>query len=341
MDTRDRSEIVLKKGYAKAYTNIALIKYWGKKNKELILPMNNSLSLTLDAFYSQTSLVFDKKLSADIFVLNDVEQSEKQSKKVVQFMDLVREKYGVSQFARIDSVNTVPTAAGLASSASGFAALAGAVSGALDLNLSQQELSQLARRGSGSACRSIYGGLSEWVAGSQDDNSQAVPIHADGWEEELAMLFIILDKKEKAVPSRDGMELTVQTSCFYDGWLKQVNQDLADIKEAIADKDFDRFGQIAEANALAMHATTLGARPPFTYWQKESMDAMEQVRKLREDGIFAYFTMDAGPNVKVLIQKKDSQKALLYFQKFYPKDKLMLANSGPAIEVWSEDVEND
>ena len=149
------------KGKARAYTNIALIKYWGKKDQELILPMNNSLSLTLDAFYTETSVIFSSAYQEDQFYLDDQKQDAKATAKVSRFLDLARKKAGISDYAVVHSQNFVPTAAGLASSASGLAALAGACNEALQLGLSAKELSQLARRGSGSACRSVFGGFVE------------------------------------------------------------------------------------------------------------------------------------------------------------------------------------
>src|SRR5699024_6146316 len=164
---------------AKAHTNIALIKYWGKRNESLILPTNNSLSLTLDGFYTTTTVHFQKELTADQFFLNEESIQGIQLERVTNFLDLVRNLAGERHlFAEVNSVNKVPTAAGFASSASGFAALAAAAARALGLKLTDQELSRLTRQGSGSACRSIYGGFAEWQKGSKTDGSDsyAVPI---------------------------------------------------------------------------------------------------------------------------------------------------------------------
>ena len=158
--------------WVRAYTNIAFIKYWGKKNEEFILPQNNSLSLTLDAFYTETKVTFDKNLDNDILILDGEEEGPNALKKAQVILDLVREMAGIKTRARIDSKNFVPTAAGLASSASGLAALAGAASLAAGLDLSETELSRLARRGSGSASRSIYGGFAEWLQGTSDEDLQ-------------------------------------------------------------------------------------------------------------------------------------------------------------------------
>ncbi|PAV28185.1 diphosphomevalonate decarboxylase [Virgibacillus profundi] len=290
------------KATAKAHTNIALIKYWGKREEKIILPTNNSLSLTLDGFYTTTTVDFQEELSADIFTLNDQSISGVQYDQVTKFLDLIRKSAGKDNlFAHVKSINEVPTAAGFASSASGFAALAAAGSKAIGLGLSDQELSRLTRQGSGSACRSVYGGFAEWEMGKKADGSDsyAVPIApADHWDVRVAA--VVLTAKMKKVSSREGMKRTVDTSAFYSGWLDGIPQDLKQLKEGIKHRDFEKVGQTAEANCLKMHATTLGANPPFTYWLDTTMAVMQTVQAMRANGILAYFTIDAGPNVKVL-----------------------------------------
>ncbi|HLR54852.1 MAG TPA: diphosphomevalonate decarboxylase [Pseudogracilibacillus sp.] len=297
---------------AKAHTNIALIKYWGKRNEELILPTNSSLSVTLDGFYTETTVQFKEELERDIFILNEEEISGVPYDQVTNYLELFRtyaDKKGL--FAEVNSINKVPTAAGFASSASGFAALAGATSKALDLNLDDTALSRFTRQGSGSACRSIYGGFVQWEMGEKDDGSDsyAVPIAPqDHWD--LRIAAVVLTAKEKDVSSRVGMKRTVDTSVFYDGWLESLPKDLRDIKAGIQARDFEKVGSIAEANCLKMHATTLGAVPPFTYWQDTTMSVMETVQQLRKKGILAYYTIDAGPNVKVVYLPEDEAKVL-------------------------------
>ncbi len=319
------------KGSAKAHTNIALIKYWGKADEDLIIPMNNSLSLTLDAFYTETSVTFSEELTTDIFYLDDVLQDEAGTTKISRFLDLVRQKADCPLFAEVKSYNHVPTAAGLASSASGLAALAAACNQALQLNLSDKDLSRLARRGSGSACRSIFPGFVEWQKGTSDETSFAEPVPSSGWEDELAMIFILINDQEKDVSSRDGMRRTVETSAFYPGWLQTTPQDLASAKIAIHAQDFNKLGAITENNALKMHGTTLAAVPPFTYWSPDSLKAMNAVKKIRAAGLACYFTMDAGPNVKVLCQKKDVAKIEAELAKYFEKEQLITAFSGPGI----------
>ncbi|MEO1783047.1 diphosphomevalonate decarboxylase [Enterococcus diestrammenae] len=318
-------------GKARAYTNIALIKYWGKKDEELILPMNNSLSLTLDAFYTETTVSFDPALQADTFLLDGQLQNTAATAKISRFLDLLRELAGTKLRAAVTSENFVPTAAGLASSASGLAALAAAGNAALQLGLDDSQLSRLARRGSGSACRSIFGGFVEWEQGTDDITSLAHPLAANGFENDLAMLFVLINDKQKDVSSRDGMRRTVATSAFYPGWLASLPEDLAAIKQAIATQDFTALGRITEANGLKMHATTLAAVPPFTYWSPQSLLAMDLVRQLRATGTECYFTMDAGPNVKVLCRRQDEAAVQQAFSNSFSSDRLILAHAGPGI----------
>lgn len=325
-------------GKARAYTNIALIKYWGKKDQELILPMNNSLSLTLDAFHTETSVHFSPDYTKDSFYLDDLEQDAKATTKVSRFLDLARKKAGISYCACVKSQNFVPTAAGLASSASGLAALTGACNDALQLGLSDKELSQLARRGSGSACRSIFGGFVEWEKGDSDETSFAQKIPSNNWEEDLAMIFILINDQKKEVSSRDGMQLTVETSAYYDSWLETTAKDIQTAKEAILQQDFQALGEVTESNGLKMHATTLAAVPPFTYWSPESLRAMNAVRAIRKNGLSCYFTMDAGPNVKVLCQKEEVPSILAELEKEFESNQLTCAYAGKGLKSLEMEV---
>lgn len=317
--------------WVRAHTNIALIKYWGKENEEWIIPKNNSLSLTLDAFYTDTKVTFDESLDADELILDGEKQPASSLTKVHTVLDNVRAKAGITAKARVESINHVPTAAGLASSASGLAALAGAASHAAGLSLSKTELSRLARKGSGSASRSIYGGFAEWVKGTDDATSYAVPVDNAKWD--IGMLFIIVNDAVKEVSSRDGMKRTVETSAFYEGWLNTLDADLSAMKEAISEKDIEKVGQIAERNALKMHATTLAANPPFTYWTAESMKAMDAVRNLRKKGYIAYFTMDAGPNVKIVCKQSELAELKELLLTDFNADQLIEARPGPGLHV--------
>lgn len=317
--------------WVRAYTNIAFIKYWGKEDETLIIPKNNSLSLTLDAFYTETRVTFDQSLKNDVLFIDDEEQDETSLKKAQVILDIVREMASITTPAKIDSKNYVPTAAGLASSASGLAALAGAASLAAGLNLSDTELSRLARRGSGSASRSIYGGFAEWQKGTSDEDSVAVPIDDADWD--IGMIFIILDDKRKDISSTVGMRRVVETSPYYEGWVESAKQDLADIKVAIAEQDIVKTGEISERSALKMHALNLSANPPFNYWSPESIVAMRQVSDLRAKGYPVYFTMDAGPNVKLICKASQIDEIINILRDTYREEQLVKAKPGPAMQI--------
>ena len=317
--------------WVRAYTNIAFIKYWGKKNEDLILPQNNSLSLTLDAFYTETKVTFDENLDEDILILDGEEEGPKALKKAQVILDLVREMAGIQTCARIDSKNFVPTAAGLASSASGLAALAGAASLAAGLQLNETELSRLARRGSGSASRSIYGGFAEWQQGTSDEDSVAVPVDDADWD--IGMLFIIVDDNRKDVSSTEGMRRVVETSPYYEGWISSSVEDLAAIKTAIANQDLETTGEIAERSALKMHALNLSANPPFNYWSPDSIVAMRKVTELREMGYPVYLTMDAGPNVKLICKASQLEEIYAILKKDYREEQLVMAKPGPGMQI--------
>ena len=322
-------------GIARAHTNIALIKYWGKRDKDLFLPMNSSLSLTLDAFYTDTKVTFDDQLTEDIFWLNGKEQTEKEVAKISRFLDLFCEYIGKRPFARGESINFEPTAAGLASSASAFAALALAVADALKLDLSRQDLSTIARRGSGSSTRSLFGGFVEWDMGTSSEDSMAYPIDDANWN--IGMLVLVVDSQKKKIASRIGMEHTVETSPFYPAWVETAREDLQAIKKAIAEKDFETLGRITEHNGFKMHATTLSANPPFTYWSADSLLAQEAVRQVREDlHVPAYMTMDAGPNVKVLCRASDMERLQEALSAHFPAEKIISSLPGPAAYVLAE-----
>ncbi|KRN29499.1 diphosphomevalonate decarboxylase [Lactobacillus selangorensis] len=316
---------------ARAHTNIALVKYWGKKNQELILPYTNSLSLTLDVFYTDTSVQFDPLLETDQFLLNGENVTGKSLIKVQRFMDLIRSEANIAMPARIESTNHVPTAAGLASSASAFAALAAAGSRAAGLDLSLRDLSRLARRGSGSATRSIYGGFVEWERGDSDATSYAVPIQEQvDWD--IQMIAILLNRHEKKVSSRSEMANDVATSPYYPAWIENAQTEVDTIKQAIAARDLNQVGQIAEQSAMRMHALTMSAVPPFTYFEPSTLQAIAKVQELRAQGLSCYYTMDAGPNVKVICSARETPQILAGLSTIFPKEQLTVAKPGPGIQ---------
>lgn len=291
------------KATARANTNIALIKYWGKRDEQLFLPMNSSLSITLDQYYTVTTVEFIEELTKDMLVLNHSLADMKEQIKISAFLDIIREKAGIQLYAMIKTQNHVPTAAGFASSASGYAALAAAASRAIGLSLTNEELSRIARQGSGSACRSVFGGYVEWEKGYRADGRDSFAhqiLDEKSWT--LSILSVLITSRKKGVSSRDGMKRTVESSPFYQGWLATISEDLNMAKQAIKNRDLDCLGEVIEGNALKMHATMLGAKPPVFYWESGTLEVMHCIRELRQQGILVYFTIDAGPNVKVICE---------------------------------------
>ncbi|MGX7108696.1 diphosphomevalonate decarboxylase [Facklamia miroungae] len=312
-----------------AHTNIALIKYWGKRNQDLMLPVTSSLSLTLEAFYSQTQVHFAKDYASDQFILNDQPQSKNEVQKISNFLDRFRQLKATDLKAKVTSYNHVPTAAGLASSASAFAALACACNGALELNLPQKELSIMARFGSGSASRSLFGGFVEWEKGQGDDSQSSFAHPFDEADWDIAMIALIVNQAAKPFSSRQAMQHTIESSPFYALWAEEVASDLKHIKRAIKARDIHQIGQIAEHNAMKMHATMLAANPSFTYFQAESLQAMEAVRQLRKAGLTAYFTMDAGPNVKIICPYSEVPAIQAHLSKAFDPQNIIVSRPGP------------
>ncbi|TPR25546.1 diphosphomevalonate decarboxylase [Apilactobacillus micheneri] len=314
---------------ARAHTNIALVKYWGKKDEKLIIPNNSSISLTLDEFYTETTVNFDDNLHQDIMYLDNKKVNS--IKSITNFMDIVRNLSNINKFAKIISYNHVPTSAGLASSASGFAALAAATSKAAGLNLNDKELSKLARRGSGSATRSIYGGFAEWKKGTNDKNSYAVSIQ-NPVKMDINMIAIILDNQPKKISSRKGMKISVNTSPYYNAWEKQTTKDLETVKDAIYNNDFTALGKTAELNSMRMHSLTLSSDPSYLYLNKDSLLVINHIKALRDKGIECYYTMDAGPNVKIICQSKNIKKIKSELLQSFDEEKIKISKPGEGIK---------
>ncbi|VVB54439.1 Diphosphomevalonate decarboxylase [uncultured archaeon] len=300
----------MEKGTCRANANIALVKYWGKRDETLMLPQNGSISMTLDGMHTTTTVEFLPSLKADEVTLNDALLADgKEFAQVVEHLNIIREMAKIKTFARVASKNNFPTAAGLASSASGFAALSMAAAKAAGLKLNPQELSMLSRRGSGSASRSIHGGFVEWKRGEKSDgtDSYAQQIAPPSHWPNFRMLTTVVSTSEKKVKSRAGMKQTVETCPLYPGWLSSVNADLDAVRSGIKEKDFHKVGATAEHNCLKMHATMIATNPPIIYWNPATMEIIHLVQVMREEGVPVYFTIDAGPNVKVICQEENMQ----------------------------------
>lgn len=320
---------------ARAHTNIALLKYWGKVDEALITPTTTSISLTLDEFYTDTTVWFDKSLQSDQLILDGETISGSAAQKVSRFLDVVREMADINDKAYVVSNNHVPTAAGLASSASAFAALAGAASKAAGLNLSVTELSRLARHGSGSATRSIFGGFAKWVPGD-DRTSFATPIFEKvDWP--IQLLTVVINDQPKKIGSRLGMQHAKNTAPFYDMWVRLANSQVNDMILAIQQHDIVKLGELAEANALQMHAMNTTSVPSFNYLTDKSWQVIMIAQELREQGIPAYATMDAGPNVKLISRPEDTFIIKKELANIVTSSQIIIASPGPGIKVTSGD----
>ncbi|MDR9417844.1 diphosphomevalonate decarboxylase [Gracilimonas sp.] len=283
-----------------AHSNIALIKYWGKRSVQMNLPAVGSISLTLDALHTQTTLQFDESLDQDVFSLNEKEFGGKELKRISDFLDLGAATKDRPK-ARINSRNNFPTGAGLASSASGFAALALAVNDRLGLNLNDESLSAFARMGSGSAARSIYGGFAEMKLGSKEDGSEDIAVQLYGeshWD--IRLLVVVTSTEKKKLGSTEGMNRTAQSAPYYKEWISSQSSDLDEMRNAISAKDFEKVGELTEHSCFKMHGLAMSARPPILYWNAATTETIHKVWKLRQSGIPAYVTIDAGPQVKIL-----------------------------------------
>jgi len=281
-----------------SHPNIAFIKYWGNRDSALRLPANGSISMNLDGLSTQTCVTFIPDLPADTLALNGTPIFGKSLGRMSAFLDVVRNMAGKQVYARVTTENNFPTGAGIASSASAYAALALAASHALGLNLPERDLSRLARLGSGSACRSIPGGFVEWQAGHSDSDSSAFSIApADHWA--LADLVTVVQSGRKSVGSSEG-HILASTSPLQSARLSGAGRRLAACRSAILHRDFDALAKVAELDSNLMHAVMMTSTPPLFYWQPETLLVMKSILQWRAQGLAACYTLDAGPNVHVL-----------------------------------------
>jgi diphosphomevalonate decarboxylase len=302
------------KATAVAHPNIALVKYWGKRDADLVLPHNSSLSMTLDGLAATTTVEFGSR--SEDFVQIDGRILEGQAlKRVVRILDLVRARAGIPERAKVSSRTDFPKSIGLASSSAGFAALAAAASWAAQLEPSRRELSILARLGSGSASRSVEGGFCEWKKGEHPDGEDSFAMQVappEHWSE-LRMVIAICASEPKAVSSREGMQRCVDTSPFFEAWTRSAEADVPLARAALLARDLDTMGQIAERNAFRMHACALAADPPIQYMLPTTLAVIDGVRTLRAGGVPAYFTLDAGPNPVILVEASKLSRLQIRF----------------------------
>ena len=291
------------KATAVACANIAFIKYWGKRDAELNLPANSSLSMNLARLTTVTTVEFSPDYDDDVVILDGREQQGESRQRIVVHLERVRARAGLRARARVISENSFLTGAGLASSASGFAALSLAASKAAGLELSQRELSILARFGSGSACRSVPEGFTEWTAGTSSDESFAKQVAPpEHWD--LRDVIAIVSRAHKRVGSTEGHALA-PTSHLHQARVASAADRLAQARAALLEKDLTILGRLVEEDAISMHAVMMTSRPPIYYWLPGSIRLIHEVQNWRAEGLEVYFTFDAGPNVHLICQAAD------------------------------------
>jgi diphosphomevalonate decarboxylase len=325
---QDEDRVSSFKAAAQASPNIALIKYWGNRDQALRLPSNPSLSMNMAGLTTITTVEFDPALKQDVLILSGRQIGGQGLERVSRFLNQVRQLCGDTSlrgassatkqshtrsgdgfadntrhdaahlFARVESRNNFPSGAGLASSASGFAALALAATAAAGLQLNEAELSRLARLGSGSACRSVPGGFVEWMLGDDDRSSYAYSIApADHWD--LRDVVALIDVEHKAVGSTEG-HAVADTSPLQAARVATAADRLAQARSAVLARDFSALAEVVELDSLMMHAVMITSSPVLMYWQPATIAVMQAVRQWRINGLAACTTIDAGPNVHVI-----------------------------------------
>lgn len=294
------------KAKAKAYSNIAFIKYWGKRNASLRIPVNSSISMNLSSVYTLTSVEFDEKLKDDKIKIDGSISKGVERERVIKHLNRIRKIGKFNIKANVISRNNFPKGTGIASSASGFAALTVAAVKAAGINISQRRLSTLARLGSGSACRSIPDGFVEWRKGKGSESSYAYSIYLPNYWEIRDIIAIVGERKKK-VSSSEGHKL-VSTSPFFKSRMQFLPKRIQRIKRAFRDKDFTDFGKTIEEEALNMHAVMMTSKPALFYWLPDTIGVMNSIIQWREQGLESYFTLDAGPNVHVICEERNSRK---------------------------------
>ena len=289
---------------ARAFSNIAFIKYWGNRDAALRLPVNGSISMNLDDLASVTTVRFSPEYAIDQLILNGQAQRDDPLVRVSRHLDHIRALAGTEQRALVVSRNNFPAGAGIASSASAFAALTVATCAALGLSLPERTLSHLARLGSGSASRSVPGGFTEWYVGTDDQTSYAESIAPpEHWD--LVDLVAIVREEHKAVGSTGGHALA-PSSPLQAARVADAPRRLNLCRQAILERDFAALAQVAEQDALMMHSVMMTSSPPLVYWQPPTLHLIQTVRRWRAEGVPVCFTIDAGPNVHVITTAEHS-----------------------------------
>ncbi len=310
-----------------AQPNIALIKYWGKRDVARNLPAVGSISVTLSGLHTEVTVELMTSASADELIVNGVEDSS-MLPRISACLDNVIG--GHRDRARIASSSNFPIAAGLASSASAFAATTVAAASAAERDLGTDELARLAGRASGSAARSLYGGFAE-LRNSADSIELSSLRDIASWP--LQVVVAITETGPKSTGSTQAMEISRETSPFYGSWISQQEQDLNVARDAIASEDFAGLADVAEHNCLKMHSVMWASRPPMVYWNAATMCCLQTIRHLQQDGHQVFFTIDAGPQVKAVCMPQDAQAVAEALANTDGVKKIMTSGLGPGARL--------
>ncbi len=286
--------------------------------------------MNLEELHTRTSVSFNPSFPLDELILNGEAKHGNALERVSSFLDQVRHMAGISTYARVESANNFPMAAGIASSAAAFAALSLAASKAAGLELEEKDLSRLARTGSGSACRSIPGGFVEWQAGTNDEDSYAFTIAPpDYWE--LVDCIALVSQDEKSISSYAGHALA-HTSPLQAARVADTPRRLSLCREAILERDFEKLAQVVELDSNLMHAVMITSKPPLIYWQPATLTIMHAVQRWRKEGLSVCYTIDAGPNVHVLSPGDQSSAMLVSLHQLPGVIQVLVAHpGGPAV----------
>jgi len=318
---------------AQANPNIAFIKYWGNRDNTLRLPINGSISMNLGGLTTQTTVSFQHSLAMDELIINGHEVTGGGLNRVSHILDIIRGMADIPDRAEVITENNFPSGAGIASSASAFAAVALAGSKAAGLNLSEAELSRLARRGSGSASRSIPGGFVEWQIGTTDEDSFAFSIApADHWN--LADCVAVVSASHKKTGSTEGHAIA-PTSPLQEARVTDAPRRLDLCRRAILDKDFNSFASIVELDSDMMHAVMMTSAPALHYWKPASLAVMNAVRQWRMDGLPACYTVDAGANVHIICPDTEKQVVEKQLREIKGVENVLVAKAGGPAQVVS------
>lgn len=318
------------KATAIAPSNIAFIKYWGRKDEILRLPTNGSISMNLSNLLTTTTVEFNPSFIEDTVIFGEKEANAA-DQRVIAHIDRIRKRADIQEKVKVITKNNFPSGSGLSSSASGFAALTVAGVGAAGLTLSEKELSILARLGSGSACRSIPDGFVEWLDGDTSETSYAISLYPpEYWD--ITDVVALVSSNKKDVSSTEGQRRAA-SSPFFQTRLVQHPQKMQQIKTYLEEKNFQAFGEVVEAEALELHAIYLTSQPSLLYLLPESLGVMQAVKKWREDGLSVYFSLNTGQDVHIICQKSDTETVVKLVEGLSEVQKTIINNPGKGARI--------